>query len=100
MDIKASYWDSTARSAFEFARQMSSPRLVKANPLFKCSFEPDTERKQFVVPTVVATYVDNSTLQLDASEYTALEMRSVLFQKASDVEIQMEIAEADPPEDA
>ena len=38
VDVKANYFDPTAKSAVEFARQMSSPKLQKINSNFACNF--------------------------------------------------------------
>ena len=39
LDVKARFWDTQALSAFEFYRQMDSPKLKKLNPQYKCKFE-------------------------------------------------------------
>lgn len=39
LDVKARFWDADALSAFEFYRQMDSPKLKKLNPQYKCNFE-------------------------------------------------------------
>ena len=39
IEVKANFWDPKAKSAFEFARQMSSPKLKKKNPTYEFKFD-------------------------------------------------------------
>ena len=81
--IKAHYWDPDSRSAFEFARQMSSPRLKKINP----SLEVILERLDTLKPPVLEVeYLDGNKWEKGTTGLHATDLRSLLYESAADAE--------------
>jgi len=83
VEVRANFWDPTAKSAFEFGRQMSSPKLAKLNPQFACSMSVHSTD---AAPEVLAEFMDGSKLKLSTSGKTCADLRAALFEKAEDAE--------------
>ena len=81
--VQAHFWDNSSRSAFEIARQMSSPKLQKQNNSFECVLE---NSKTPVEPKIQAEFLDGSTWEVETAPYTSTELRGMLFEKARDAE--------------
>lgn len=84
LQVNANFWDKGAISAFEFAKQMSSPNLAKKNPSYECIMvrEPDPE----YIPKMKVEYVDGSILEMETNQHTAAGLRALFYEKAEDAE--------------
>ena len=91
LNIQGNMFVENHRSAFEFARQMSSPKLKKINPGFDCQLEFSDEPGP---PTLRAEFLDGSKWTVDPSTLTADMLRYQFYQKASDAEDNVDIAPA------
>lgn len=81
VEVSAHFWDSNSRSAFEIARQMSSPKLSKANSGYECVMKAsDTP----VTPTIKVDFLDGSSWEEETAAFTSEELRGMLFEKAGD----------------
>jgi hypothetical protein len=83
VQLTANYWDSTSKSAFEFARQMSSPKLKKKNPQFECNLlytESDDP------PSLVAQFSDGSTWKTSTAAMKASDLRQEFFDRCARIE--------------
>ena len=85
--VRANYEDPLAKSAFEFGRQMASPKLVKVNPTFTCTLDMI---KTAEPPVVVVEYLDGGKLSLATAQKTCADVRSEVYERASEAEEQME----------
>ena len=95
IEVKASYWDPLSRSAFEFARQMNSPKLIKVNPGYECSMKllhPDSKDPALLM----AEFIDGSKLELQTGEFTCAQLRAEFYEKAEEIEEEMERAGTGP----
>ena len=90
LKVTAHFWDPNAKSAYEFARQMSSPKLKKQNPAFECDL---TENDRNEPANLVAEFADGSKWSTETFGYTASELRSKFFAKAAIVEDVMDDVE-------
>mmetsp|Transcript_23359 Transcript_23359/g.38918 ORF Transcript_23359/g.38918 Transcript_23359/m.38918 type:complete len:116 (-) Transcript_23359:67-414(-) len=90
VEVKAHFWDTSAKSAFEFARQLSSPKLQKQNPSFECDFKflPNSEPA-----SLVAEFNDGQIWQTQTQGYSAAELRAEFFDRAAVAEEAAEAAE-------
>ena len=77
-----------AKSAFEFCRQMHSPKLAKKNPGFEVDM---VYNEKLETPKLVAKFSDGSTWETNTEEYKAKELRDLFWERAMKVE---EAAEA------
>jgi hypothetical protein len=84
LEIKAHFWDPEAKSAFEFARQMSSKHLVKKNATYECVMLRQ-ESPEFV-PKLKAEFIDGSVLEMETRKQTAADLRALFFEKAEEAE--------------
>ena len=81
--VKAHFWDPNSRSAFEFARQMSSPNLKKINP----SLEVILEKVEVLAPpTLHVEFLDGNKWDKPTTGLHATELRSLLYESAADAE--------------
>ena len=87
--VKAHFWDANSRSAYEIARQMSSPKLQKSNNSFECVLENSREP---VDPKIMVEFLDGSKWEQDTAEFTCNEIRGMLFERARDAEDAVERA--------
>lgn len=89
VELKAHFWDPNSTSAFELYRQMSSPKLAKVNTSFECKmdFLPTVS-----TPTLSVTYADGTKWSTETTGITAQDLRYQLYQKASDVEDNIEFS--------
>ena len=81
--VRANYEDPLAKSAFEFGRQMSSPKLVKINSQFECEVSMHTTP---AAPLVEVELLDGSKLVMDTTGKKCADLRSELYEKASEAE--------------
>jgi len=84
VELRANFYDPKATSAFEFARQMSSPHLQKKNPNYECLMvrQPNED----FAASLKAEYSDGSVFETETGEHTAADLRSLFFEKAEDAE--------------
>jgi hypothetical protein len=90
IEVKAHYWDPAAKSAFEFARQMDSPKLRKKNPAYDCQFIP--QGPEFAPATVEVEYVNGSKWFTHTDTLQLPELRAELYGRAEEVEDAIERA--------
>jgi hypothetical protein len=83
IDIHANFWDPTAKSAFEFGRQMSSKKLKKQNPTYECEIH---RHKLSDPPKLIVTYTNDTKWETLLSELKLDEIRAIMFEKAEEVE--------------
>ena len=83
VSIKANFWDPSAKAAFEFGRQMSSPKLVKINSQFECEVSMHTTPE---APLVEVELLDGSKLVMDTRGKKCADLRAELYEKASEAE--------------
>ncbi len=83
ISVKANFFDPNARSAFEFARQMSSPKLKKINPAFDCQLDITEDAG---TPTLKAEFLDGSKWAVDTNVFSADQLRYEFYQKAAEAE--------------
>ena len=89
VEVSANYWDPVAVSAVEFARQLSSKKLKKANP----SFEFDMKFHESSDPARVKVEFTNGKMwESTTAEYKAHELRSELFFHARIAEDEFDIS--------
>ena len=81
--IKAHFWDPNSRSAFEFARQMSSPNLKKINPSLEVILE---KIEELAPPTLHVEFLDGNKWDKPTTGLKATDLRSLLYESASDAE--------------
>lgn len=74
MSVRANYFDPKAVSAFEFARQMSSPQLKNSNPNFQFSFE--LERGEIIPAKVQAEFINGKKWEVQTSDFNAQDLRN------------------------
>ena len=96
IDIKANFWDPRAKSAFEFSRQMSSPKLKKINPTFATELTMLTNNEPFQEPVLEAEFLDGSKLSISCLEKTSADLRSLVFTRAGEAEEAAEISGGGP----
>jgi len=85
VEVRANFWDPSggAKAAFEFGRQMSSPKLLKLNASYSCDVLPHSTE---AAPVVEAEFLDGSKVVLEVQGKTCADLRSALFDKASEAE--------------
>lgn len=74
LSIRANYFDRTSGSAFEFARQMGSPHLLKKNPGFEFSFVIDEESAR--PASLRAEFINGQVWEVETGEMHCSELRS------------------------
>ena len=84
VELRASFYDPKATSAFEFARQMSSPHLQKKNPNYECLMVRQIDED--FPASLKAEFSDGSVFETETSGHTAADLRSLFFEKAEDAE--------------
>lgn len=96
LKITGHYFDPSAKSAYEFGRQMVSRKLKKINPSFDCSFVETSEK---FPPYLRAEFADGSVWEINPSSYNSNQLRNILFSKASDVEDKLDVHEPEVDDD-
>lgn len=87
IDIRANYWDPNAVSAFEFARQMMSLRLKKANPTLEVElFRHDTAE----AAKIHVEFADGTSWDTETFPTKAVDLRNEVFLRAADCEDALE----------
>lgn len=89
VSVRANFWDPRAKSAFEFSRQMSSPKLKKINTSFACTLDMQTT-DQAEDPVVEVDFLDGSKLSINCLDKTCADLRSQVFTRASEAEENVE----------
>jgi hypothetical protein len=92
LKISANYWDPKAKSAFEFARQMQSPKYKKQNPGFECSF---VQTDKTDPPQLAAEFLDGSKWNVSTAELNVNQLRAEFFTRAADVEDNLDVSPAE-----
>ena len=87
--VQAHFWDTKSRSAFEIARQMSSPKFQKVNRSFECVLE---NSKKPMDPKITAEFLDGSKWEQSTADLSCNELRGMLFERARDAEDAVERA--------
>ena len=83
--VRASHYDNKSTSAYEFYRQIGlSPKLKAANPDFEASFTE--EINDIVDPTINCEFTDGSKLDINTSNYNAMELKSMFYDAAEKAE--------------
>lgn len=83
IEIKANYWDPNAVSAFEFARQMMSDRLKKANPTLHVELiRHDTKE----APKLHIEFSNGTFWDTDTYPIHAIDLRNEMYLRAEDIE--------------
>ena len=92
VEVSAHFWDTNSRSAFEIARQMSSPKLHDANTDYEFVMNAsDTS----VEPKIKVDFLDGSSWEEHTARFSATELRGALFEKAADAGDAIETSGAD-----
>jgi hypothetical protein len=87
IDVRANYWDPNAVSAFEFARQMMSDRLKKANPTLEVElFRHDTDEPA----KIHVEFADGTVWDTNTYPIKAVDLRNEVFLRAEDCEDTLE----------
>jgi|TARA_A100001015_G_scaffold321490_1_gene452520 hypothetical protein len=81
VEVVAHFWDSNSRSAFEIARQMSSPKLNDANADYEFVMNAS---ETSVEPKIKVDFLDGSSWEQGTAPLSASELRGELFEKAAD----------------
>eukprot|EP01041_Mallomonas_annulata_P003898 gene3898-7778_t len=89
VSISANYWDPKSKSAFEFARQISSPKLKKANPAFSVKFDVHERNEEGFI---IAEFANKQKWETTTSGFKASELRSEFFVNAEVAETTAELA--------
>ena len=87
IEVKGNYWDPTSVSAWEFARQMGSPNLLKFNPKLVVELErTDT----FNQSCLMVEFTDGTIWKTDTGAINAADLRNELYTRAEDCEDALE----------
>lgn len=87
IEIRANYWDPNSVSAFEFARQMMSDRLKKANPALHVElFRHDTKE----AAKIHIEFSNGTVWDTDTYPIHAIDLRNEMYLRAEDVEDALE----------
>jgi hypothetical protein len=92
VQVTANYFDPQARAAFEFARQMASPKLKKINPQFECTLNPIENKEP---AQIKAEFLDGTSWTADVSTLSAAQLRFEFYRRAGDAEDNMDGSPAD-----
>lgn len=85
--------DPNAKSMFEFARQMSSRHLIKANP----KLELDLKYLPTQMPAYLKVHFANGEVfQTETAQFTAGELRNEVFDMAENIEFDFEASGNNP----
>ena len=84
VEVRANFWDPKGKSAFEFARQMSSPQLQKKNPSYECVMLKQPEEN--FVASMKAEFADGTIYEVETAPHTAADLRGLFFEKAEEAE--------------
>jgi hypothetical protein len=90
VQVTAYCWDVQSKSGVEFARQISSKKLLKQNSAFVCEFKFNEADEP---ATLVAEFTDGQVWTTETARYTAAELRSEFFDRAAIAEEVAETAE-------
>jgi hypothetical protein len=89
--------DKAARSGYEFVKQLYTSKVLKVNPNLQAAITQTPKSP----PTLSATFLDGSTFNLNTSQSTLSDIRSIIFEKAQDAEDMLEDSgKADDKKDA
>ncbi len=89
LHVSANYWDPTAKSAFEFCRQMASPKLKKKSPSFDVEMVYHELNK---APTLYAEFSDGSKWNTETTDLSSAQLRLAFYERAMIVEELAELA--------
>ena len=87
IQVVASYQDPASKSAYEFARQMQSPSLLKVNPSLSVVVDNPSATPP-PNPRIRVEYNDGSVWEEDTSGYKLPQLRSMFYEKAEEAEEQ------------
>jgi hypothetical protein len=87
IEIRANYWDPNAVSAFEFARQMMSDRLKKANPTLHVELIRHETKE---APKLHIEFSNGTVWDTDTFPVHAIDLRNEMYIRAEDVEDSLE----------
>lgn len=85
LKVKAPYWAEGSTSALEFFRQMSSLNLKAKNDSFEVTLK-SVELPADVTPNVRAEFLDGSSMDVDSSQYDAMQLREMFYEAALEAE--------------
>lgn len=77
MFVRADYFDRASTSAFEFARQMGSKNLKKANPAFDFTFLIDNEDRR--PASLRAEFVNGQVWETETGAMTCNDLRNEVW---------------------
>ena len=83
VEFVANFWDPNSKSAFEFARQMSSPKLKKINPSLEVSL---SKVNTDTAPSLAVEFIDGSKWSTLTTGLHATDLRGELYERAADAE--------------
>ena len=75
LTIRGNYFDKSNTSAFEFARQMGSPALRKANPSFLFEFNVERTRES-PPPSLRAEFINGQVWETETESMQCSELRN------------------------
>ena len=89
--------DRTARSGYEFVKQLYTAKVLKVNPNLQAIITQTPNSP----PTLAATFLDGSTFNLNTGQSSLSDIRSIVFERAQDAEDVLEDSgKADDKKDA
>ena len=91
VEVSAHFWDSNSRSAFEIARQMSSPKLSGTNSGYEFVMNAS---ETSVTPLIKVDFLDGSSWASETAPFSATELRGILFENAADAGDVVEASDA------
>ena len=83
IEVTANYWDPKATSAFEFARQMGSAKLIKFNPTLSVQLNRTTSMDP---PFIHVEFTDGTSWDTETFPTKAVDLRNELYSRAEDAE--------------
>ncbi len=89
LNFSANFWDPSAKSAFEFCKQMNSPKLKKKNPSFECSMIYHDLK---TAPLMTAVFSDGSEWTTATDKHTAFQLRQNFWERTVFIEEKAELA--------
>jgi hypothetical protein len=92
LKLSANYWDPKGKSAFEFARQMQSPKYKKQNPGFECTF---VQTDKMDAPQLAVEFLDGSKWNVSTAGLNVNQLRAEFFTRAADVEDNLDVSPAE-----
>jgi hypothetical protein len=92
LTLSGNFFDPRATSAYEFARQMRSPKLKKINPQFDCTLNQISTDD---APSLVAEFADGSKWTTETTDFTCERLRFDFFTRAGDAEDNLDSSPAE-----